>query len=106
MSKRTKRFLVAIAAIIVFAALPILSLVIAAVIAGVLGCDLDEGSIHACLVLGLDLGGLLYFMGVAGWMAMFTVPIAALALAILALIWITVALAGHVKQVDGPRPRS
>jgi len=41
------------------------------------GCQLDEGSVHPCVVLSLDFGGLLYPMAVGGWFVMFTIPLIA-----------------------------
>ena len=65
-----------------------LSLALAIGVASPFGCALDEGSVHPCVVFGLDLGALLYVMAVAGWMTLFTAPLAAIALA----GWLVVAL--------------
>ena len=43
-----------------FTAGPILVALTAGLVAAVLGCQLDEGNIHACPLLGVDLGGVLY----------------------------------------------
>ena len=59
-----------------FAALPILSVLLASVLSSVFGCPVDEGSVHACSVLGLfDIGDLLYVLFVSGWYALVTIPL-------------------------------
>ncbi len=60
---------------ILFAISPIISLLIAGTVANVLGCELHEGFTNPCVLAGADLGELLYFMSVAGWFALFTLPI-------------------------------
>lgn len=46
----------------------------ASVIASACGARLDEGGPHTCIVLGKDIGGLLYSMGVMGWFGLLTFP--------------------------------
>ena len=70
-------FYICLAALL-FGLLPVFSVIIASVIANITGCDLDEGSIHACMVMGADLGPTLYTMFVLGWLGLLTLPIAAL----------------------------
>ncbi len=60
--------------------LPVFSVIIASALASITGCDLDEGSIHACVVMGADLGPTLYTMFVLGWLGLMSLPIAALGL--------------------------
>lgn len=68
---------------------PLLSVFLAAVAAGALGCRLDEGSVHPCPApLGSDLGSLLYAMGMMGWLMLGTLPFMALT----ALAWLVLAL--------------
>ena len=56
-----KRMMIwALALILLFGAFPLLTLVSAVLFASAFGCQLDEGSIHPCIVLGHDSGGLLY----------------------------------------------
>ena len=43
-----------------FTAGPILVALTAGLVAAALGCQLDEGDVHACPLLGVDLGGVLY----------------------------------------------
>jgi hypothetical protein len=50
------------AIIVLVAAAPIISALISGIIAGVLGCQLDEGSTHPCPFMGADLSEILYSM--------------------------------------------
>jgi hypothetical protein len=81
-----QRMIWALAIILLFAVLPVVSLLLAVLFASAFGCQLDEGSVHPCVVVGLDFGGLLYPMAVGGWFVMFTVPLAGLAL----IVWLIV----------------
>ena len=60
---------------------------LAGMIASASGCTLDEGSEHACLVLGVDIGGGLYAMGLAVWFSVVTLPVGVAGLAV-SLIWL------------------
>jgi hypothetical protein len=54
-----KRMMIwALALILLFGAFPLLTLLSAVLFASAFGCQLDEGSIHPCIVLGLDFGWL------------------------------------------------
>ena len=64
----------ALVAITVLTLLPLLSMITAAMLAGMNGCPLNEGNPHPCLILGLDWGETLYSMSVAGWLMLFTLP--------------------------------
>lgn len=57
-----------------FAFLPIIGVALTALLADIFHCQVDEGSVHPCPALGMDIGGLLYGMGVMGWMALVTFP--------------------------------
>ena len=82
-----RRILVWLLAILtVLELLPLLSVLAAALVANVLGCQVDEGSIHPCLFAGTDLGGLLYSMGMMGWLFILTAPLMVLVL----LGWVVV----------------
>jgi hypothetical protein len=61
--------------ILVIAFSPLISVLIAGGIADANGCQLDEGSIHPCIVNGQDMGRTLYTMGVLGWFMLVTIPI-------------------------------
>ncbi len=60
----------------------------ASAIAGVLGCTLNEGGAHACLLFGRDIGGALHVMFISHWFAMMTIPVAVMVL----VVWAVVAL--------------
>ncbi|WP_137156977.1 hypothetical protein [Rhizobium sp. FKL33] len=84
-------FLLSGAAIVLFALGPLLLALSAGLIAQTAGCTLDEGSVHACLIGGVELGETLYTMFVLGWLTMMTAPLGAIA----GLVWL-IALAGVV----------
>jgi hypothetical protein len=69
--------------IVLWVSWPMISVFVAAVIASAWGCPLDEGGAHPCVVLGLDIGGLLYSMGVMGWLFIVTLPTGLIALVVL-----------------------
>jgi hypothetical protein len=71
--------------VIVF--LPIFNLLVGIFIAFALDCQVDEGSAHRCLVLGLDIGGVLYTMLVSGWFILFSILYGPVGYTILALIY-------------------
>lgn len=79
MSRSTKIQLVihalVLGLILFLAFLPVLSVAAAGAIANANGCDLDEGSVHPCLVNGVDMGETLYSMGVMGWFMLATLPL-------------------------------
>ena len=77
--------------IVLVAVLPLVSALGAGAVASANGCALDEGSIHACLIGGVDRGELLYELGVLGWLMLATIPLGLIA----ALIW-AVILAIHL----------
>lgn len=70
-----------ILAILILAFSPLISAMIAGAIANQYGCDLDEGSIHPCVVNGQDIGDTLYTLGVLGWLALGTIPLGLLVIA-------------------------
>ncbi len=61
--------------ILLFAFAPVISVAIAGSIAQSNGCDLDEGSVHPCVVNGQDIGQTLYTLGVLGWLMLATIPL-------------------------------
>jgi hypothetical protein len=65
-----------IACIALVAIAPIIPAVIAANVVNATGCQLDEGSIHPCLINGVDYGETLYTMGMMPWFVFFSVPLA------------------------------
>src|SRR5262249_53017902 len=86
--------------IVVGATFPVLSMLAASAIARSHGCKLDEGNAHPCVVLGVDLGKLLYSMAVMVWLALMTVPIGAIALA----AWAVTAIVLLLRHLRGGRP--
>lgn len=56
--------------------LPLLTALLAGAIANLAKCELDEGSVHPCVIAGKDVGNLLYAMGVGGWFTLMTLPAA------------------------------
>jgi len=70
----------AFAIIVLIATAPMISVLISGVVAGVLGCPLDEGSPHPCPFMGVDLSEILYSMVVFGWLGLVTLPLGAVAL--------------------------
>ncbi len=78
--KRKRIFVLLIHALVIFTILciafsPLISVAIAGGIASANGCQLDEGSVHPCVVNGKDMGETLYTMGVMGWLMLATIPI-------------------------------
>jgi hypothetical protein len=85
-----KRFsgpLIACGASILIGLFPVLVSLLAGMIASANGCTLNEGSKHACLVLGVDIGDALYAMGLAVWFSVATLPVGVAGLAV-SLIWL------------------
>ena len=70
---------------------PVVLVAAASAIASTHGCQLDEGSVHPCIVNGRDMGEQLYGMGVMGWFMLVTIPTGLFALAtyfgIVLLVW-------------------
>jgi len=73
---------ITLAVLLIPVALPI----IAGLTANLLACDLDEGSIHPCLIGSADIGKTLYAMAMFGWFAIGTLPLAAITI----VAWIVV----------------
>ncbi len=73
-------------AILLVALGPLIGVVIAGGIASANGCVLHEGFANPCVVLGVDVGGLLYAMGVLGWLMLATIPMGVVAL----LAWLLI----------------
>lgn len=78
----------ALPAILLFTAAPLLSVLISSAIAQNAGCTIHEGAANSCIVLGADVGGTLYAMFVAGWLSFVTLPLGFAAL----LVWLLAAL--------------
>ncbi|SMQ85972.1 hypothetical protein SAMN06295905_3268 [Devosia lucknowensis] len=81
-------YLVILAVIVLFAAAPFLSVLFTYAIADANNCVVNEATTHPCLVLGMDLGGLLYFTGLMGWFMLATIPLGGGAL----IVWFVLLL--------------
>jgi hypothetical protein len=77
---------------------PILSAVIAGSIAAANGCRLDEAGVYPCVIGGQDYGGLLATMGVLGWLALVSLPLAGTAL----LVYLVVLIVRRSKKTAPP----
>jgi hypothetical protein len=66
----------------------------------VLGCDLNEASLHPCPLLGVNIGPLLYGMGLAVWFVALTVAAGLVALLVLALVFIVRTVRARRAKVD------
>jgi hypothetical protein len=90
-----KRLMILVLALILlFGMAPLLSAVTASAIANMLGCGLAEGSVHTCVVAGIDIGRTLYTMFMLIWFSMMTIPFASLAL----LVWLIAAIILYVMH--------
>ena len=65
---------------------PVLSAFAAYAIANLNDCTLHEGYVNPCVIVGVDLGGALYTMGVLGWLGLMTLPIGLPALLVLVVV--------------------
>jgi hypothetical protein len=72
-------FHIAVITIILLVAFsPLFGVMYAGAVAQANGCTLDEGSVHPCIVNGVDQGDSLYTLGVMGWLMMVTIPVGVL----------------------------
>jgi hypothetical protein len=67
---------------------PIVSVVIAGVVASWNGCTLHEGFVNPCVVGGRDIGETLYSMGVLGWFMIATIPIGMIVFVAWTVAWL------------------
>lgn len=70
-----KRAVVAYVGVVLFALAPILVAIGSGSVAHALGCQVDEGSVHPCVVAGMNWGPLFYDLGVLGWLFLVTLPL-------------------------------
>lgn len=73
---------------------PLVSVITAATVADIYGCQLDENSVHTCMIGGQDYGRELYMLGMAGWYMIATFPAMLSAIA----LWLVVELLRWAKQ--------
>jgi hypothetical protein len=90
-----------LAVILLFGVLPLLSLLLALAIALPFGCSLDEGSVHPCLIFGIDFGALVYSMSVSARFVMFTIPLAGVALVFWFVVILTLLFIRWRRQRQG-----
>jgi predicted MFS family arabinose efflux permease len=83
-----RNYLVILVVIVLFAAAPLISVYFTYLVADSHGCTVNEATIHPCIVLGADLGGLLYVTGVMGWFMLATIPLGGGAL----IVWLVILL--------------
>jgi hypothetical protein len=95
--KRLRRHALALGGIVMFAILPFVPTVAAFFIADILGCRLNEANAHTCVLMGSDIGGLLYSMALLGWLGIATISIAGIMLVPWAG-WLVFALATAPKH--------
>lgn len=89
---------VAIVVIVLFAAAPLIGVLIASGLAEANGCMLNEGSVNPCIILGADWGGALYTLFVLGWFMLATMPLGGGALIALVVVFIIHYLAWRNAQ--------
>lgn len=65
---------------------PLASVLTAATVTDLYGCQFDEGSVHTCMIGGVDYGRELYMLGMMGWYMIATFPVMLGALA----LWLVV----------------
>ena len=70
------RLLILSLTMIVLGLLPVAGVLVSTGIAGLAGCTLNEGGVHPCVILGLDLGPMLATLFVGGWFFFLTAPVA------------------------------
>ena len=75
-------YMVILMIILVLAALPLVLTLIGGSLASANGCQLDEGSIHPCIIAGVDRGELVYTLGMMGWLMLASLPLGVVALGI------------------------
>ena len=80
-------FALAFVVIVLVAGAPVISVVVASLLAEANGCTLHEGYSNPCVIWGADRADLLYTMFVAGWFGLVTLPAGAIAL----LVWLVAA---------------
>lgn len=91
------RHMLLLAGIALITFLPLISALGAGYIAGLAGCHLDEANVHACYILGRDVGPLLAELGVLGWFMLITFPAGALLL-LCWLLFFARNLVGYLQQ--------
>ena len=89
-----RAFRIAMAIVTIVCVLPLVSLLLSLAVASLANCSLDEGSVHPCVIVGLDFGEALYTMFVATWLGFLTLPVLAVSLP----LWAVVELIGRRRR--------
>ena len=77
---------------------PLGAVLAASAVASAFDCRVDEGSVHPCAVAGVDIGSLLYALGVSGWLMLAAFPLMLLTL----VAWVGVAIWAIVRRLRRP----
>ena len=77
---------------------PLGAVLVAGAAARVFECRLDEGSVHPCMAAGVDIGPLLYTLGVGGWLMLAAFPLMLLT----GVSWIVVGLWAVIRRFRRP----
>jgi hypothetical protein len=93
----TIAFVVSAVIILLFALAPVLSALLAGMIANASGCALDEGGVHPCLIGGIDYGETLSVMFVSGWFGFVTLPLGALGLVVWGIV-LTIVVVMNIRR--------
>jgi hypothetical protein len=83
--------------ILLFTGFPVICVMASSTFARTLGCTLNEGDVHPCPFLGVDLGGALYALFVSGWFGLLTIPLGAALL----LMWLAAAIVFAARRMRG-----
>lgn len=86
---------------LVFALWPVAAVLVATGLTAITGCDVNEGGVQACNLLGLDIGELLYTLFVSGWYALVTLPIGGIAAFVGLIVYIVARVAGRSSKEVG-----
>ena len=69
--RRTRKTVIGLC---VLAMLPLVFILLTALLAGLMGCEVNDGGALPCIVGGVDFGGLLSGMLALGWLGLLTIP--------------------------------
>jgi hypothetical protein len=96
----TARLWWSLAVLVLLVAGPLLISLTASLLAAILGCQLDESDVHPCPILGIDIGGGLYMLGMLFWFGLFALPVAAIGF----LVWLRFAVTLLFKRLQRSPP--
>lgn len=85
-------YITILAVILGLALLPVVLTLIGSTLASANGCALDEGSVHPCIIGGVDRGELVYTLGMMGWLMLASLPLGVIAVG----IWLVVLIIHRV----------